>query len=178
MIKLLILGKNGTLIRPASGNKLVQSPSDQILLMGVDEAILQYAADGWRMAIASNQKEVATGHKTLNSAIDEMRYCLNLLHPFVEVGCLCPDLEGLECYEVRRQNLFIPVERDIEYREYCGTFRKPNPGMLKYLISEFCGFLAADLTRVLMVGDRLKDEQAAQAAGIQFIWADKWRSKA
>lgn len=54
-MKLLILDKDGTLVCPKSGNTFVQNPEDQMLLPGVQEIIARYAADGWMMAIVSNQ---------------------------------------------------------------------------------------------------------------------------
>lgn len=175
MTKLLILDKDGTLIKSRSGNEFVQSPDDQELLPGVVEAIAQYAADGWKMAIASNQGGVAAGHKTIDSAVDEMRYCLSLLHPYVKVGCLCPDFEGIECFEVWQHALFTPIDRGVEYRDYYGTFRKPNPGMLMYLISQFNRLPGDGSMEVLYVGDRPEDEQAAINAGVSFMWAHEWR---
>ena len=50
-------------------------------------------------------------------------------------------------------------------------FRKPQPGMLK---------LASHIEfpdKSWYVGDRLEDEQAAAAAGINFMWADVWRDR-
>ena len=55
MTKLLVLDKDGTLTRPKSGNTFVQNPEDQELIEGVAEAIARYVADGWTLAIASNQ---------------------------------------------------------------------------------------------------------------------------
>lgn len=55
MTKLLVLDKDGTLVRPKSGNTFVQHPEDQGLIEGVTEAIARYIADGWTIAIASNQ---------------------------------------------------------------------------------------------------------------------------
>jgi D-glycero-D-manno-heptose 1,7-bisphosphate phosphatase len=55
MTKLLVLDKDGTLVHPKSGNTFVQHPEDQELIEGVAEAIARYVADGWTIAIASNQ---------------------------------------------------------------------------------------------------------------------------
>lgn len=55
MTKLLVLDKDGTLVRPKSGNTFVQHPEDQEMIEGVAEAIARYIADGWTIAIASNQ---------------------------------------------------------------------------------------------------------------------------
>jgi len=35
--------------------------------------------------------------------------------------------------------------------------------------------LCSDVNEVLYVGDRPEDEQAAAAATVPFMWADKWR---
>ncbi|MBD2156267.1 HAD-IIIA family hydrolase [Leptolyngbya sp. FACHB-16] len=175
MIKLLILDKDGTLVRPESGAKFVQSPTDQVLLPGVKRALDRYAADGWKMAIASNQGDVAAKHKTLEQAIYEMRYCLHLTAPHIQRGCLCPDIEGFECYEVWRFSVFSPIDLGKEYRNYYGTFRKPKPGMLMYLISQFYRLSSDGLMDVLMVGDRSQDFGAALAAGVRFMWAHEWR---
>jgi histidinol phosphatase-like enzyme len=55
IMKLLVLDKDGTLTRTKSGHIFVQHPEDQVLIDGVADAIAAYAADGWTMAIASNQ---------------------------------------------------------------------------------------------------------------------------
>lgn len=54
MTNLLVLDKDWTLIRPKSGNTFVQDPEDQELIEGVAEAIARYVADGWQLAIVSN----------------------------------------------------------------------------------------------------------------------------
>lgn len=54
-MKLCVLDKDGTLVRPASGAEFPQSPTDQELLPGVKEAIDRMRATGWTFAIASNQ---------------------------------------------------------------------------------------------------------------------------
>ena len=77
-MKLLVLDKDGTLTRTKSGHTFVQHPEDQVLIDGVVEAIAAYTADGWTMAIASNQGGVAAGHKTLEEAIAEMQYAMEL----------------------------------------------------------------------------------------------------
>ena len=46
-------------------------------------------------------------------------------------------------------------------------WRKPKPGMLIELMDSL-GFTPVD---TLYIGDRDSDQQAAEAAGINFIWA-------
>ena len=38
-MKLLVLDKDGTIVRPKSGHTFIQSPEDQVLIEGVAEAI-------------------------------------------------------------------------------------------------------------------------------------------
>lgn len=70
MTKLLILDKDGTLVRPKSGGEFVQHPEDQELLPGVADAIGRYAAEGWTMAIASNQGGCAWRQTTVSALQD------------------------------------------------------------------------------------------------------------
>ncbi|HMA77901.1 MAG TPA: HAD family hydrolase, partial [Candidatus Paceibacterota bacterium] len=63
-MKLAIFDKDGTLTTPASDAEFVQHPEDQILLPGVSEGVAAMAADGWTIAIASNQGGVAAGYKS------------------------------------------------------------------------------------------------------------------
>lgn len=175
-MKLLILDKDGTLIRSRSGKQFVQAPDDQELLPGVYSTLQRWRDEGWKMAIASNQAGVAAKHKTLEEAIEELRYCLYLGSPMIEVGCLCPDFKGLECYEVWKHALFTPKDRGEKYEKLQGTYRKPNPGMLHYLISQFHRLPGDGSMEVLYVGDRPEDEAAALAAGVGFQWAHHWCS--
>lgn len=55
MAKLIVFDKDGTLVKPKSGGTFVQHPHDQELLPGVAQKLKQLWADGWTMAIASNQ---------------------------------------------------------------------------------------------------------------------------
>jgi D-glycero-D-manno-heptose 1,7-bisphosphate phosphatase len=178
-MKLLVLDKDGTLIRPRSGQRFVQHPQDQELLPGVAEAIAQYAVKGWKMAIASNQGGVAAGHKTLKEATVEMAYCLALL-PQIEFGFFCPDLKGKECWRIQQQQ-----PEGLKYKTYeatradtsqvVGLCRKPNPGMIFLAQQAYRFTIEQQLSQTLMVGDRPEDEQAAQAAGVDFLWAENWR---
>jgi HAD superfamily hydrolase (TIGR01662 family) len=54
--------------------------------------------------------------------------------------------------------------------QWSSAYRKPAPGMLRRAMSAF--FIMPNLA--LMVGDGEEDEQAAQAAGCDFVWAHKF----
>lgn len=174
-MKLLILDKDGTLVRPKAGAKFVQNPQDQELLPGVAEAVSRYAAEGWAMVIASNQGGVIAGYKTLEEALAEMRFALELTN--IPKSYFCPD-GGRYCYEQRLtygEFCFSKYDRLACEMERFDSFRKPGQGMIQ-LATDFTYGMLAD--EVLFVGDRPEDEQAAQNAGVKFMWADAWRKGA
>jgi D-glycero-D-manno-heptose 1,7-bisphosphate phosphatase len=165
-MKLAIFDKDGTLVAPKSSAKFVQHPEDQMLLPGVAEGIAALAADGWAIAIASNQGGVAAGHKSLNDAIAEMQYCLSLL-PQIEVAFFCPDFEDNDYVYVHRNGNTKQFDNGGKF----GGMRKPQPGMIRCLDE----YMAA--SEILFVGDRPEDQQAAKSAGVAFQWADEWRAQ-
>lgn len=230
MKKLLILDKDGTLTKPASGGTFPQHPTDQVLLPGVAEAVAHYAQDGWTICIASNQggcqvrkckaidlpsnvyllhdgeilkirysripakgyrhfhfynrskdqwqyvsyadeQIVYFQYKTLEDAIAEMRYCMELL-PQIGFSLFCPD-SGKSCWFVT----------DIAARDDSGNlksndkglmptncYRKPDPGML-WCASNYTDIPVAS---TLFIGDFDTDRQCAENAGTSFLWAHDW----
>jgi HAD superfamily hydrolase (TIGR01662 family) len=180
-MKLAILDKDGTLVLPRSGNKFVQNPTDQILMIGVVEGCQRLIDAGYVLAIASNQGGVEAGFKTLEEANHEMSYCMHLLQGFdirIEVAILCPDFEGNQCLLVRWDASFDSTTDSItgvENKDLIGTFRKPQAGMLKAISSIIQPTEPADCW---MIGDRDEDRLAAQAAGFGFLDADEWRKGA
>lgn len=182
-MKLLTLDKDGTLVEPISDNTFVQSPTDQQLLPGVAEAVTRYHDAGYMIAIASNQGGVAAEHKTLDDAIAEMQFCMNLL-PQINDAYFCPDLEGNECWHVEK-NFAQTIEHKYSYgigELYRGQYRKPKPGMIYLAIDQHrpptASILQWHKENCLFVGDRPEDESAALAAGVKFMWADQWRLNA
>lgn len=178
--KLLVIDKDGTLVKSVSGSEFVQHPEDQELLPGVKESIARYTSEGWQIVVASNQGGVAAGYKSLEDAIDEMNECLHLLKGtlglerlgVIKGGIICPD-NGRTAYycKVAKNSNYPVVHIHEEYPELIGQFRKPNPGMLLAAMQ----WLECPFKSVLMVGDRSEDEGAAKAAGVSFQWANEWR---
>lgn len=179
--KIAILDKDGTLVRPKSGAEFVQNPEDQELLPGVAEAVARLVAEGWDLAIATNQGGVAAGYKTLEDAIEEVKFCMNLL-PQCTTAYFCPDFEGEVCWLV-----WTRLEGDDE--EVCqrdsikliysksrkgNYYRKPNPGMIDEILDcyEDCG----QPFEAVLIGDMESDREAAEAAGIRFVDAAEWRA--
>lgn len=166
-MKLLLLDLDGTVRESKSGATFINKPDDQKLIQGVEDAIAHYK--DWTVVGITNQGGVAAGHKSLEDAIAEQQYTLNLL-PQIQKIYFCSDFEGNEGYLVKPTGKVTKVENP----KYLGSFRKPNPGML-LLAQDSC---LDSIEEVLYVGDRAEDEAAALAAGIPFMWADQWRDQA
>jgi D-glycero-D-manno-heptose 1,7-bisphosphate phosphatase len=218
--KLIVFDKDGTLTQPISGNTFVQHPEDQQLRPGVAQKLEQLRAEGWTMAIASNQGgcavfEIAAAdlkpgmrlrddlypdgfeilsvkpageestqvefdseglpvvtlepnnrmfevfYKSTRMAIAEMKFALKLTG--MEAAFFCPDMDGEKLWAVIEQEIASEVTG---LYKRCGSFRKPDPGMLRAVAQWAC------FDDALMVGDRPEDQAAALAAGFDFCWAD------
>jgi len=166
---LVILDKDLTLVQPLLGEGFVSHPRDQRLLPGVADRVRELKAAGVTMVIVSNQGGCTTNdpktgkpYKTIDDAIDEMRYCMELL-PEIEVAYFCPDSSGFYCHFVTKGTIGTAICKD-------KSFRKPAPGMLLLAIAQ-----AGD-TFATMIGDQESDQLAAKAAGVPFIWAEEFRS--
>lgn len=162
---LVIFDKDQTLIDSACGERFIQSPTDQAILPGAAEAVQSFYQRGFQVAIASNQGGVEAKKKTLESAIEEMQFCLKLF-PEIEMGIIAPTYEGKTAWKITETSC---EEISGDY----GSFRKPGPGMLNFLM-QFYGFSPS---QTWFVGDRPEDEQAAESAGTQFMAADIVRAR-
>jgi len=166
---LLIFDKDGTLTTPRSGTTFVQHPEDQMLLPNVAETIARYREDGWSMAIASNQggcdsinPKTGKPFKAIDETVIEMRFAMDLTG--IERSAFCPKMDGYGAYAVSSSDTYYRSLGCCECKDFVG-FRKPDPGMLLW-------FMASDqYDRVLFVGDRIEDQNAAIAAGVEFQWA-------
>lgn len=192
-MKLAILDKDGTLTQPKSGAQFVESPEDQELMPGVEEAIAKLVAAGYVIAVVSNQwgctaKNPATGkpHKSMESAIEEMKFVGRLI-PEIQVIYFCPD-DGNKLVELDYSpertilgdaNISSYQRQDHDFyiaggrREYA-SFRKPNPGMLHWAMQKFSSL--TEPVEAFYIGDRSEDLNAAYFADIPFLHADTWRS--
>jgi D-glycero-D-manno-heptose 1,7-bisphosphate phosphatase len=167
-MKLLFVDCDGTIREPASGEIFIQHPKDQRIIIGADEAIFRYRRQGWTIVGITNQGDVAAGFKSLESAIAEQQYTLEIF-PDIFGICFCPD-EGQTAYIVSRKKV----------QEFTkglfASFRKPGCGMIELVTYKFLkGGMSASHATYLMVGDRPEDKLCAEAAAIDFLWADKWR---
>jgi D-glycero-D-manno-heptose 1,7-bisphosphate phosphatase len=172
-MKILFCDIDGTLTETISGHTFKQSPTDVKIIEGADRAIAHFATQGWVIMGVSNQAGIASGFKTLDATVEEMKFTLDLF-PQLELIMFCPDFEGKVCAVVNR-------DTNGSYKQITNphqNFRKPNPGMIKYGLKLIDTDYATEEYEVWMAGDRPQDdEQCAINAGINFCPADVWRDK-
>jgi len=149
---------------------LVQNPKDQELIPGVAETIARYKQDGWEIAIASNQDSVATDAKTLGAMIDEMFFVMSLAGINYAIAAIPYKTEFSEA------SFFCTKDGGIFWKPIASRllrFRMPDAGMIKYLLSYIFDNNSSD-EKALFVGNHHEDQQAAQTAGVDFMWASEW----
>lgn len=74
-MSLYIFDKDGTICRSKSGKQFINSPEDQELIPGVKEKINELKAYDHKIAIASNQGDVAFGIITQGNGIQDYETC-------------------------------------------------------------------------------------------------------
>ncbi|GAB4204542.1 MAG: hypothetical protein Fur006_59750 [Coleofasciculaceae cyanobacterium] len=166
MTNLIILDKDGTLVQSISGAKY-PSFHDQRLIPGVKERVSSHVEAADILAIASNQGGISTGYKSLNKAKAEFMEVFGLL-PQIKIACFCPDYKGQILHRISADGTFDTLKLD--NFSNLRPFRKPEPGMLQYLMAVFQGMY----TDVLFVGDMEGDEQAAAAARVKYLDVEEW----
>jgi len=142
-MKLIILDRDGVINHDSDA--YIKSVDEFIPLPGSLEAIARLNQAGYRVAIATNQSGIARGFydiATLNAMHDKLRRLLDQHGGHVELIAFCPHGPDDRC-----------------------DCRKPKPGM--YL--EIARCLETSLQGVPVVGDSLRDLQAAQAVGARPI---------
>lgn len=149
-----VFDKDGTLCRSKSGRDFINSPEDQELIPGVLEKLAEIREQfpNSPFLIASNQGGVAFGTLTMKQASDCVDAAIKAIGG--TLATFCPE---------HPQGLVSPYNVESGYR-------KPQPGMLLYLLDE----IGINPGRVLMVGDRSEDEEAAIAVGMDFMWANEF----
>lgn len=142
-MKLIVLDRDGVINRDVDGP--IVSPMAWEPIEGSLDAIARLNHAGFQVAVATNQSGIARGMLT----VDDLHTIHKTMHEQVtqaggriETVVFCPHSDADEC-----------------------ECRKPAPGML-YTLSER---LHVDLTKVSVVGDSLKDVQAAMAAAAKPI---------
>lgn len=137
-MKLVILDRDGVI--NADGDPIVQSPDEWHPLPGSLEAIARLTQADYQIAVATNQSGIVRNIlsiDTLHSIHQKMQQSVREAGGQIDVVVFCPHSDANEC-----------------------ECRKPMPGML-YQIQQR---LNVDLTSVPVIGDSLRDMQAAMAA--------------
>lgn len=137
-IKLIVLDRDGVINEDLE--RPVSTPDEWVPIEGSLEAIARLNQAGWSVAVATNQSGIGRGLMSLTTLHDihrRMHEQLNQAGGKIDVVAFCPHVDSDDC-----------------------GCRKPAPGML-YTISERLGI---ELNNVVLVGDSLRDMQAAMAA--------------
>lgn len=115
------------------------------LFPGVPEACRALRHAGFALVVATNQPDVGRG--------DQRREVVDAMH--ARILALIPEIERIEvCYD--------PGRGESSQR------RKPEPGMLL----DAAAALGLDLARSWMVGDRWRDIECGQRAGVRTVLID------
>ena len=149
---LFIFDKDGTICRSKSGQKFINSVADQELIPGVAEKCAELRAQGHTLAIASNQGGMAFKFMSFEDACDIVKHAAELINAdfWADFWRFCPH------HPMASGPLGVICD--------C---RKPQPGLLKGIMDSL-GFTAED---TIFIGDMEIDRQAAETAGVKFIWA-------
>ncbi len=137
-MKLIVLDRDGVINHDVDGP--IVSPIAWEPIEGSLDAIARLTHSGYQVAVATNQSGLARGVLTihdLHAIHQKMHEQVTQAGGRIDTVVFCPHSDSDEC-----------------------DCRKPAPGML-YTLSER---LNIDLTKVSVVGDSLKDIQAAMAA--------------
>ncbi|MEW5863987.1 MAG: D-glycero-beta-D-manno-heptose 1,7-bisphosphate 7-phosphatase [Pseudomonadota bacterium] len=138
-MKLIVLDRDGTI--NYDSDQYIKSPAEWKPIPGSLEAIARLNHGGWRVVLATNQSGLARGlfdMATLNAIHAEMHRAVAHAGGRIDAIFFCPHAADANC-----------------------ACRKPKPGMLH----EIARRLNVELAGVPVVGDSLKDLQAAAAVG-------------
>jgi len=142
-MKLIVLDRDGTI--NIDSDQYIKSPAEWKPIQGSLEAIARLTQADWRVVVATNQSGLARGLfgiSTLHAIHDTMHRAVALAGGRIDAIFFCPHAEVDDC-----------------------GCRKPKPGMLH----EIAERMNVDLTEVPVVGDSLRDLQAAAACGARPI---------
>jgi D-glycero-D-manno-heptose 1,7-bisphosphate phosphatase len=142
-VKLVILDRDGVI--NYDSDQYIKSPSEWRPIPGSIEAIARLNQNGFRIAVATNQSGIGRGlfdMATLNAMNDKMMELVFRQGGRIDALFFCPHTAS----------------------EQCGC-RKPRTGMLEEIAARF----HTELKGVPIVGDSLKDLQAAESVGAQPI---------
>lgn len=152
-MSLYIFDKDNTLVfNSVNPNKSPNKTEEQKVLPNVLEKLAELRTQGHMIAIASNQGGVAWGFISFDQARELMQDCANKI--------------GGAHWQFCPHDLRAAGKGVVQYAIACEC-RKPMPGMIEELGSRW-GYL---MENIIFVGDQESDRQAAENAGVKFIWA-------
>lgn len=141
---LIAFDRDGVINVPVVGASGVRPPwslDEVTLASGAPEAVQAAAEGGYRIAVVTNQPDVARGSLKL-SAVDEIDRTIRAAIPAIEEFYVCPHDNDDHC-----------------------SCRKPKPGMLLAAAAHF----GSDPTDCWMIGDRWTDIAAGRTAGFRTV---------
>jgi D-glycero-D-manno-heptose 1,7-bisphosphate phosphatase len=140
-MKLVILDRDGTINQDS--DQYIKSPLEWKPIPGSLEAIARLTQNGWRCVVATNQSGLSRGlfdMSTLNAIHAEMHRAVGQAGGRIDAIFFCPHAADSKC-----------------------ECRKPKPGLLREIGSRF----NVELEGVPLIGDSLRDLEAAAAVGAQ-----------
>jgi D-glycero-D-manno-heptose 1,7-bisphosphate phosphatase len=138
-VKFVILDRDGTINHDS--DQYIKSPEEWKPIKGSMEAIARLTQAGYRIVVATNQSGIARGlfdMTTLNAIHNAMHRAAAQAGGRIDAIFFCPHAADSDC-----------------------ECRKPRPGMLLEIARRF----NVPLDEAYMVGDAVRDMQAAAAAG-------------
>jgi len=138
-VKLVILDRDGTINQDS--DQYIKSPAEWKPIPGSMQAIARLTQRGWRCVVATNQSGIARGlfdMATLNAIHAEMHRAVGQAGGRIDAIFFCPHAADSNC-----------------------ECRKPKPGLLREIAARF----GVELEGVPMIGDSLRDVEAAAAVG-------------
>jgi len=141
ILKLIILGRDGILNEFREDH--IKAPEEWVAVPGALEAVSRLNHAGWHVVVATNQSGIGRGMIDMTA--------VNAVHAHM--------LRSLQALGGRMDAVFFCPHTP---EDHCDC-RKPLPGMALDIGRRY----GVDLRLVPMVGDTLRDLQAAQAAGCE-----------
>jgi D-glycero-D-manno-heptose 1,7-bisphosphate phosphatase len=150
-MKLIILDRDGVINEDS--DHFIRSPDEWKPIPGSLGAIARLTQAGYKVTIATNQSGVARGlfdMSTLNAIHSKMHKAVVEAGGRIDAIFFCPHAAEANC-----------------------ACRKPKPGMLLEIAQRY----GVNLNNVVMVGDALRDLQAAAAVGAQPVLVKTGKGK-
>jgi D-glycero-D-manno-heptose 1,7-bisphosphate phosphatase len=144
-IRHLILDRDGVLNREAPEHGYILAPEDFAWLPGSLQALVTLTRLGMRLSIATNQSAVGRGLMTLaqlDRVLAAMRTQAEAAGAHIDAVYFCPHAPAARC-----------------------DCRKPAPGLIRSAV-QASGIPTA---QTLVVGDDVRDVEAARAAGVRAV---------